>query len=91
MNVKRDGIIGRQMWLRSSAEIGRAGGKGMPQINSKLAIRWEALACAGDFARFLERQSTMLLENTCESNEGTREESEVKTRKSCLANRKKLD
>jgi hypothetical protein len=48
MNVKRDGIFRRQIWLRSSAEIGRTGGCRMPQINSKLATRWEALAENGD-------------------------------------------
>jgi hypothetical protein len=52
MNVKRDGCVGRRIWLRSSAEIGRAGGCGMfLRANSKLATQWEALADDGDFAR----------------------------------------
>jgi hypothetical protein len=61
MNVERDGIFGRKIWLRSSAEIGRTGGCGrLSQINGMLAMRLEALSDDGDFAGFLELRSTML-------------------------------
>jgi hypothetical protein len=52
MSMKNDGGVGRRIWLRSSAEIGRTGGCGMLlRANSKLATQWEAVADDGDFAR----------------------------------------
>jgi hypothetical protein len=92
MNVKRDGCVGRRIWLRSSAEIGRTGGCGMLlRIDGELAMQWEALVDDDEVTRLWSDTPRVCLSRTSRMREKWHRERKVKSgreSRACLANRK---